>query len=78
MIIFNNSAALLLPINKKTNEELSINAIINRSSTEALSASNSIGSTAVYGEVIPIVNNVKTVLKIDKNVCADFNVLTVG
>ena len=59
IIIFNNSAALLLPINKKTNEELSVNAIINTSWTETLSASNSIGSTAAYGEVMPIVTNVK-------------------
>ena len=53
-----------------------------------MSASNSVGSTAVYGEVIPIVTNVKAVLKIDENrwksmkidenVCADFNVLAVG
>ena len=67
-----------MSIDKKTDEELSINAIIIISSTETLSASNSIGSTGVYGEVMPIATNVKAVLKIDEGVCADFNVLAVG
>ena len=65
-------------INTKNDLGPRIYAIKNISSAEILIASNSIGSTAVHSGGIPTVTNVKSVMKSNVDVYANFNVLTIA
>ena len=60
---------------QKTDFGPRIYAIKDISLAEILVAFNSIRSTAIYSGGMPKVTNVKSVLKSDVDVCANFNVL---